>query len=461
MGPAYATPGLSLGSNASYNLTGKLLANQSCNSSPSAYAGQACGGTTTPPPLNVTLNGAGSTFVYPLLTAIDSSYTSINPSVRINYQGVGSGTGISDLEDKLVDFGASDAPLTGSQTVALSFVSTPLTIPDTVGAVAVAYNLPGIRKGLYLNANVTAEIFQGNITNWNDARIVALNPGITLPPNPIMIVHRSDSSGTTFVFSGYCTSSPFWKLGQSKTITWPTSAIGAVGNQGVAAVIQGTTYTVGYVELDYALSASPPMTYAFMLNVAQGTYIEPTLASSALAASTISNLPVGDGNWTLVNLLNSPAAGAYPIVSFSYIMVYRELNAYGSTMTQDRAFALVQFLSYVIHQGQDQAAPLNYVPLPANVVANGDATIKSITYDGQPPTEVSLPPPPSPPPTPMSLEVDLSGMVGWNVEGLSNSVVNLLVSHQVSVSIPVGLASFTPLKESGNFEQSINLSTRG
>jgi phosphate ABC transporter phosphate-binding protein len=330
-----------------------------------------------------TLNGAGSTFVYPLILAINSNYSNINSNIHINYQAVGSGTGINDLEGKLVDFGASDAPLTAGQTSTLNSVSTPLTIPDTVGAVVVAYNLPGIKKGLYLNANVTAEIFQGNITNWSDGRIAALNSGVTLPPNPITIVHRSDSSGTTFVFSGYCASSPIWKLGQSKTITWPGSAVGANGNPGVAAVIQGTPYTVGYVELDYALSASPPMTYAFILNAAQGTYIEPTLSSSALAVSSVSNLPAGNGNWTSVSLLNSSVPGAYPIVTFSYIMVYEKLDAYGSAMTLARAQDLVNYLWFVVHDGQNQATPLSYVALPSNVVANAEATIRLITYNGQ------------------------------------------------------------------------------
>jgi phosphate transport system substrate-binding protein len=333
----------------------------------------------------VTLNGAGSTFVYPLISAMDTNYTKINPSIQVNYQAVGSGTGINDLEGKLVDFGASDAPLTGGssgQYVTLNKTSTPLTIPDTIGAVVVAYNLPGVTSPLQLNATVTAEIFQGNITNWNDPAIAALNPSLTLPSNPITLVHRSDSSGTTFVFSGYLKSSSFWKLGQSKTISWPASAIGANGNPGVAAVIQGTKYSVGYVELDYALSASPAMTYAEMLNTAQQTYIAPTLASTMLAASTLPSLPT-NGNWTQVSLLNSNTSGAYPIVTFSYIMVYQELNVYGSSMTLSRAQDLVNYLWWIVTTGQDQSAPLYYVALPSNVVSNAQATLRMITYNGQ------------------------------------------------------------------------------
>jgi phosphate transport system substrate-binding protein len=333
----------------------------------------------------LTLNGAGSTFVYPLISAMDTNYSRINTNILINYQAIGSGAGITDLQNKLVDFGASDAPLTpgaSGQYVTLNKTSTPLTIPDTIGAVVVAYNLPGITTPLDLNATVTAQIFQGNITTWNDPRIQALNQGVSLPSNPIIVVHRSDSSGTTFVFSGYLSSSPTWKLGQSKSINnWPVSAIGANGNPGVAAVIQGSKYTVGYVELDYALSAIPAMTYADMLNVAQQAYIAPTLASTALAASTLPNLPT-NGNWTQVNLLNSNTAGAYPIVTFSYIMVYKELNVYGSAMTLSRAQDLVNYLYWLVTTGQDQATPLSYVPLPSNVMSNAEATLSLITYNG-------------------------------------------------------------------------------
>lgn len=338
----------------------------------------------------LTLNGAGSTFVYPLISAMNTNYTRINTNIQINYQAVGSGTGINFLEAKTVDFGASDAPLsTGSsgQYATLNAIATPLTIPDTIGAVVIAYNLPGIAKGLDLNATVAAEIFQGNITVWNDPQIRALNTGLTLPSNQITLVHRSDSSGTTFVFSGYLKSSPIWKLGQSKTITWPASSVGANGNQGVASVVQGTKYTVGYVELDYALSASPAMTYAYMLNTASCTtactYIEPTLSSTALAASSLPSLPSGDGNWTSINLLNSATLGAYPIVTFSYIMLYEKLDVYGSAMTLTRAQAIVNFLWFVVHDGQNQATPLDYVALPSNVVTNAEATIRLITYNGQ------------------------------------------------------------------------------
>jgi len=330
---------------------------------------------------NLTLTGAGSTFVYPLISAIDTNYTAINPHILINYQAVGSGTGINDLSAKTVEFGASDAPLSSTQ---IQGAPNTVTIPDTIGAVVIGYNLPGIASGLQLNVSVAAQIFNGNIKYWNASEIQALNPTLTLPYQPITIVHRSDSSGTTFVFSGWLTSSPDWGLGQSKTISWPASAIGANGNPGVAAVVQGTKYAVGYVELDYALSASPAITYANIWSSSSNAFITPTLASTTLAASNIPSLPSGDNAsaWQPINLLNSNTQGAYPIVTFSYIMVFKELNVYGSAMSLTTAQDLVNFLWFVVHQGQNQATPLDYVALPANVVANAEASINSITYNG-------------------------------------------------------------------------------
>jgi phosphate transport system substrate-binding protein len=341
------------------------------------------------PSSTITLNGAGSSFVYPLISAMDSNYSSTTANIQINYQSVGSGTGISILTAKLADFGASDAPLTAGssgQYAALNAFATPLTIPDTIGAVVVAYNLPGIAKGVNLNANVTAQIFQGAIIWWNDSRIQSLNTGVSLPVNKITVVHRADSSGTTFVFSSYLSSSPLWTLGASTTIKWPGSELGEPQNTGVATTIQSTSYSVGYVELDYALSASPAMTYAYMLNTASCAttcnYVEPTLSSTALAVSTLPSLPT-NGNWTQVSLLNSQTLGAYPIVSFSYIMVYEKLDVYGAAMTMTRAQDLVNYLWYVVHGGQGSSTGLNYVKLPANVVANAEATLRLITYNGQ------------------------------------------------------------------------------
>ena len=347
-----------------------------------------------PAPATITLNGAGSTFVNPIITAINANYTKANPSIQVNYQSIGSGAGITALGQRTVDFGASDAPLTNTQILA---TPNALTIPDTIGAVVVAYNIPinatySIHKGLHLNVTVTAQIFQGSVTYWDDPGIVALNQnslpsGVSLPHNLITVVHRFDSSGTTFVFTGYLSSSPVWTGGQSKqpkSTAWAPGALAPNGNQGVASVIQTVSNTIGYVELNYALSATPPIPYASLWNPnGSGSYVEPTLSSSGLAASSLPSLPAGSGNWTSINLLNSSNPGAYPVVTFSYIMVYQELNVYGSAMNQARAQALVNYLWFVVHDGQNQATILSFVALPLTVVGNAEASIRSITYNGQ------------------------------------------------------------------------------
>lgn len=352
----------------------------------SGVTGYVVQGILHPAPPVVTLNGAGSTFVAPLISAINTNYTGINPSTRINYQSVGSGAGINQLGAKTVDFGASDAPLDSN---GMLTVPNALTIPDTIGALVIAYNLPdasgtAVPKGLQLNVTVAAEIFQGNITMWNDPLIKALNTNVNLPASQIIVVPRFDSSGTTFVFTGYLSNSTIWKSGQHKSISgWAPGYRAQYGNQGVANFIQGTKYTIGYVELNYALSATPPMTYAFLWNPYGAKYIEPTLSSSVLAASSLPSLPAGNGNWQGVSLLNSKNPQAYPIVTFSYIMVYQELSVYGSSMTQTRAQALVNYLWFVVHDGQNQATPLSYVALAPTVVTNAEATIRLITYNGQ------------------------------------------------------------------------------
>jgi len=360
----------------------------------SGVTGYVIQGILHPAPATITLNGAGSTFVNPIITAVNANYTKTNPSIQINYQSIGSGAGITALGQRTIDFGASDAPLTNTQILA---TPNALTIPDTIGAVVVAYYIPinatySIHKGLHLNVTVTAQIFQGGITYWNDPSIVALNQnslpsGVSLPHNLITVVHRFDSSGTTFVFTGYLSSSPVWIGGQSKqpkSTAWAPGALAPNGNQGVASVIQTVSNTIGYVELNYALSATPPIPYASLWNPnGSGSYVEPTLSSSGLAASSLPSLPAGSGNWTSINLLNSSNPGAYPVVTFSYIMVYQELNVYGSAMNQARAQALVNYLWFVVHDGQNQATILSFVALPSTVVGNAEASIRSIAYNGQ------------------------------------------------------------------------------
>ena len=306
----------------------------------------------------VSITGSGASFPYPLLDKIITDYTNnVKPNVQVNYQAIGSGGGISDLKNKNNDFAGSDAPLTATEIEAAPNV---LHIPETIGAVTIPYNLPDVSSGLKLTGQVIADIFEGKITKWNDPAIQNLNPDITLPSQTIITVHRSDGSGTTFVFTGYLVdSSSSWSssVGQGKSVAWPAGGIGSNGNTGVATSIITTPYSIGYVELAYALENQ--MTVAAIKNPA-GNYIMPTLESTTAAAQAgaASGLPAGDESWSNVDLINTEADEAYPIVSFSYLLAYKELNVI-SGMTQEKATALVQFLWYVIHDGQQFAAELN------------------------------------------------------------------------------------------------------
>jgi phosphate transport system substrate-binding protein len=335
--------------------------------------------TTTRQSVSVTLNGAGSTFIQPVLNAMISNYQAATPTAAINYQGVGSGAGISALEGHTVDFAASDAPLAGAD---LTKAPNALTIPMTIGAVTVAYNIPGFKSNVHLTGAVVSSIFAGNVTMWNDPAIAGLNSNLTMPAKSILVVHRSDSSGTTFTFTGYLSqASAGWNktFGQAKSIGWPVG-LGANGNGGVAGVVQGTTYTIGYVELAYALSNT--MTVASIQNTA-GNWVLPTLASSAAAANAVTGLPAANGNWAAVNLLNQPGAATYPIVTFSYVLVYKDLSV-NTSETLAQAQGLVKFLWWAVHTGQGQAQALSYVPLPANVVTIDEAGLSSMTFGTTP-----------------------------------------------------------------------------
>jgi len=331
-------------------------------------------------PQVITLQGAGSSFVYPLMREWASVYNS--SQVRINYASVGSGTGITRLEQKIVDFAGSDAPLQPSDRVA---APNALHIPESIGAVTLAYNIAGVATGLNVTGSIVAGIYLKAITNWNDTRIQSVNPGVNLPNLAITPVYRSDSSGTTFVFTGYLSKvNATWNstVGTSKNpgTKWPTG-IGAPQNAGVAGKILQTPGAVGYVELAYTVENA--MTVAKVQNPA-GEYVLPTLNSTAAAAANSApSLPSGAGDWANVSVLNAPGATSYPIASFTYLIVYKELNVEGSVMTQGRAQALVNFLWWVVHQGQAYAPGLVYVPLPQAVVTIDETAINSITLNGQ------------------------------------------------------------------------------
>lgn len=331
------------------------------------------------PAPNVALSASGATFPAPLLNAMITSYHNQKNNIQITYDSTGSSSGIAALEAKTVDFACSDAPLSASDRTK---APNALHIPETIGAVTVAYNLEGVSSGLHLTGSVLADIFAGKITKWNDAAIQNLN-SFTLPDHNITVVHRSDGSGTTFIFTSYLTkSSPAWasSVGSGKSVNWPTG-LGASGNSGVASVVQANTCTVGYVELAYALQNN--MTVAAIQNPS-GNWVTPSLSSIQVAAESAasSGLPEVNGDWSKVSLLDTKGSDAYPIVSLSYTLVYQELNEIPS-MSIERAKALVDFLWWMVHDGQQLAPDLSYVQLPSNVVQADEAAIRSITYNGQ------------------------------------------------------------------------------
>jgi phosphate transport system substrate-binding protein len=339
--------------------------------------------TVTTAPISASITAQGASFPYPLLNTMITNYHNAHSAIQINYQSTGSGAGVSAIQSKTADFAGSDAPLSATD---MSNIPNAVHIPETIGAVTLCYNLPGVSTGLNLTGQIIADIYQGVITQWNDPAIQNINPGVTLPSNSILAVHRSDSSGTTFIFTGYLkASSTAWSsaIGQGKSVAWPDlsgRAIGNNNNAGVASTVNGTRYSIGYVELAFALQNG--MTYAAVRNPS-GNYNLPSLASTTAAAQSVASigLPAGNESWTNVNLLNAPDAQAYPIVSFTYIVTYKELNVIPG-MTQDKATALVQFLWYVVHDGQSLAPALAYAPLPSNVVSIDEATLRSITYNG-------------------------------------------------------------------------------
>ncbi len=329
----------------------------------------------------ITINGAGATFPFPLIDTWRVDYKSIKPNVNINYQSIGSGGGVKQFIEKTVDFGATDAPLTASE---VQRAPGAVHIPETIGSVVVAYNIPSMpNKGLKLTGPVLADIFLGKITKWNDPKIQSLNPGVSLPGEDIIVVHRSDGSGTTYVWTDYLSNiSTAWneQIGRGKSVQWPTG-IGGPGNEGVANAIRGSPNTIGYIELAYALTTQMP--YAYLQNQA-GKFIEPTLESTrAAVAATAPTLPKGAASWEHISVVNAPGGDSYPVASFSYLILFKELST-NPSIDEAKAKALVDFMSWAITEGQQSADDLSYVPLPAEIVKLNQETLKSLTFQGKP-----------------------------------------------------------------------------
>jgi phosphate transport system substrate-binding protein len=349
----------------------------------------------------VIIDGAGATFPFPLIDTWRVEYPTVRPDVSINYQSIGSGGGIKQFTEKTVDFGATDAPLTANETQAAPGA---VHIPETIGSVVAAYNINGVQeKGLRLTGPVLTGIFLGEITRWDDPQIAELNPDLPLPSEDIVVVHRSDGSGTTFVWTSYLSEvSPEWNqaIGAGKSVSWPVG-LGAPGNEGVANTIQSTPNSIGYVELAYVLTTE--MDYAFLQNQA-GNFVEPSLESTGAAVAaatnnntqtsnnsttgasntTSTNLPAGDASWETVSLLDASGADSYPIASFSYLLLYKELSDNPRIDSMEKARALVDFVDWAITDGQQFAGELAYVPLPDSVVQHNQETLRSLTFQGKP-----------------------------------------------------------------------------
>ncbi len=329
-----------------------------------------------------TLNGAGSTFINPLLSKMAGDYNTLC-GVQVNYQSIGSGGGVKAWQQNTVDFGASDAYLADSDMAAAAANGTPVEIPVTFGAVVVAYNLSGLSAPLKMTPDVVAGIFLGTITKWNDPALAAVNPGVNLPSTAISVVHRSDGSGTTSIFTKYLTAvSPAWvtQVGAGdptksagKTVAWPLGQ-GASGNEGVTQGITGTDGAVGYIDVAYAIQNHVP--FADIQNKS-GNFITPTLAAVAEAA----NLPSYPTDLRF-DLVNTNAPQGYPICGTTWIIVYQDLSKV--LKSQARANSLVDFIWWAIHAGQADAAPLDYGSLPPNLLAQDETAVKSINWGGTP-----------------------------------------------------------------------------
>ncbi len=326
------------------------------------------GSATTGGLLTASLNGAGATFPEPLyLEWIGEFVTNVEPGVKVNYQGIGSGGGIQQLTQMTVDFGASDAPMKDEEIAAAEQASGAkvLHIPTVFGSVAVAFSLPGVTD-LKLDQETLAGIFLGTVTTWDDPALTALNPGVALPSTDISVVHRSDSSGTTSIFTGYLTKvSPAWSdsVGAGKDVRWPVG-IGGQGNDGVAAVIQQQEGSIGYVELAYA--AEVGLTAVSLRNQA-GSFIAPSLASTSAAGAGV-DYPAD----LRFSLSDSPAPEAYPIVGATWIL------AYDSMADPAKADALRAFLTWALNEGAPVAEDLGYAPLPDDLRALALAKVDEV-----------------------------------------------------------------------------------
>jgi phosphate transport system substrate-binding protein len=335
------------------------------SSSSSSKSGPASGGT---------ISGAGATFPQPVYDEWASRFKD-KYGTTVNYNAIGSGGGIAQFTANTVDFGATDSAMKDSEVKAAQKNGTPVHVPTVFGAITVSYNVSGVKKGLKLDGPTTADIFLGKIKKWNDPAITTLNPGVSLPGTAITVVHRSDESGTTKLFTTFLADySPTWssQVGSDKTVKWPTGT-GAKGNAGVAGAVKQTDGAVGYVELAYALQNS--FTTADVKNKS-GKYIAPSLQSTSAA---------GDGVTVPADLrfsaINSPNANAYPIASATFLVVYEDMCKAGKS--KDTAQRVSNWLNYALGAGQPVASTLKYAPLPTSIKTKAQAKVDGLKCNGQ------------------------------------------------------------------------------
>ena len=316
------------------------------------------------------LSGAGATFPLPFYNVVFEEFSQANGDA-VAYGGIGSGGGVRNLRDKIVDFAGSDAYLSEKEMADMNPV---IHIPTCMGAVVLAYNLDGVNE-LKLSGEVIADIFAGEIKMWNDARLTALNPGVNLPAEAIIPVFRSDGSGTTFVFTDYLTKvSPMWanKYGAGKSVNFP-SGQAAKGNPGVAGVIKQTKNSIGYVGSEYAFAQK--IAYAQIQNQ-RGEFVEPSSESISAAAS--GEIPAD----TRCSITNADAAGAYPISTFTWMIIYKEQNY--SDRSKNQAIATLDLLKYILSdEAQHITSEVHYAPLPAKAKELSLSNLKSVTFDGE------------------------------------------------------------------------------
>lgn len=326
---------------------------------------------------DVRLQGAGATFPQPFYERLVAEYQKINPTIKIDYQGIGSGGGIKGITDKTVDFAGSDAPLSKKQIEAAGGEENLIEVPSCAGGVVPAYNLPGIKEDLKFTGEILADIYLGKIAKWNDKRIADINPGVKLPDTAITPVWRTDGSGTSFVWTNFLASqSEAFKgsIGTGTAVKWPVGQ-GGKGNPGVTQVVQQTAGAIGYVEQNFANKNKIPFG---LIKNKEGNFTKSTTATVSTAGeNATSELK---GQLLAANLWNLPGKESYPAASFTYLIVYKDLN---NLKSKEQAQAMVDFLWWATHDGQKFATDLDYAPLAAGVQKKVEEALLKITYKGE------------------------------------------------------------------------------